>query len=304
MEAMWMRFSPLVQQLREHASQGRFGEIRSIDIQAGYATSLSRLADADPGRGALMNFGVYAVSLVQMLLGTPEEVHARFIHLPNKLDELCTLSLRYPNALATITASIRVNMSNDAVITGTRARGSPGAAILHTWLCRIEPLCRTGGQRTTGVSGHAHSENRDDRQDTADWAGAGRILDVFAQAQGQALDAPSRSEWPQERSAGSDAMCTTRQNQKARSCHTRTHSPLCRSSTRHVHRFRTESITLTNWVSTARTAYDLTLTRFQLSQGKGSTGFKSGLQRSRIVVALRELQRFDQFNHMHGKIGG
>ena len=37
-------------------------------------------ADGDPGRGALLNFGVYGVSLIQMLLGDPSEVSAEFIN--------------------------------------------------------------------------------------------------------------------------------------------------------------------------------------------------------------------------------
>lgn len=122
MEAMWMRFSPIIQQLHSKAKMGELGKIRSINIQAGYATPLGRLRDADPGRGALLNFGVYGASLAQMFLGDPDDVWADFMTLDNGLEESCTMSLHYPDARATISASIGLTMNNEAVITGTRGR--------------------------------------------------------------------------------------------------------------------------------------------------------------------------------------
>ena len=126
MEAMWMRFSPIVQQLRSRIVNAELGDIRNITIQAGTATHMSRLVDADPGRGALLNFGVYGVSLVQMLLGNPDTVHADFLTLENGLDESCVLTLKYPECLVTIANSIRLPMSNEAVITGTKGRARIG----------------------------------------------------------------------------------------------------------------------------------------------------------------------------------
>ncbi len=128
MEAMWLRFSPLVGQVRAMASNGELGRICNITVQVGYATPPGRLQDADPGRGALLNFAVYGASLVQMIMGNPASVHGDLIENEAGLDDGCTLSLRYPDALASISASNTVTMNNEAVITGTKGRvrlGSP-----------------------------------------------------------------------------------------------------------------------------------------------------------------------------------
>jgi len=140
MEAMWMRFSAIIQSIADMVRAGKLGTIRAISINAGYPTHPARLADADHGRGALLNFGVYGVSLAQMLLGRPEAVTADIIRADSGLDTACALRLRYPNALVSITASIEAELDNEAVITGTHGRiriGSPfftpGFAE-HTWL--------------------------------------------------------------------------------------------------------------------------------------------------------------------------
>lgn len=127
MEAMWLRFSPLVGRVRAMAANGELGRIRNIAVQVGYATPPARLQDADPGRGALLNFAVYGTSLVQMILGDPDSVHGDLIENETGLDEGCTLSLRYADALATVSASNTVTMNNEAVITGTKGRVRLGA---------------------------------------------------------------------------------------------------------------------------------------------------------------------------------
>ena len=128
MEAMWMRFSPIIESIAGTVRAGKLGSIRAISINAGYPTPPARLADADPGRGALLNFAVYGVSLAQMLLGKPEAVSADTIRADSGLDTACAVRLRYPNALVNITASIEAALDNEAVITGTQGRiriGSP-----------------------------------------------------------------------------------------------------------------------------------------------------------------------------------
>lgn len=139
MEAMWLRFSPVIQSAAGMVRAGKLGAIRAISIDVGYPTPPARLADADPGRGALLNFAVYGVSLAQMLLGRPDAVSADILRAGSGIDTACALRLRYPDALVNITACIDAELDNEAVITGTQGRiriGSPfftpGFAE-HTW---------------------------------------------------------------------------------------------------------------------------------------------------------------------------
>jgi predicted dehydrogenase len=71
MEAMWMRFNPLVQELREQVQNEELGPVHFFTANLGYRTATSRLNNADPGRDALLNFGVCGISLAHFLFGPP-----------------------------------------------------------------------------------------------------------------------------------------------------------------------------------------------------------------------------------------
>jgi predicted dehydrogenase len=139
MEAMWLRFSPIIQSAADMVRAGKLGAIRTISIDVGYPTPPARLADADPGRGALLNFAVYGVSLAQMLLGQPEAVSADILRAGSGIDTGCALRLRYANALVNINACIDAELANEAVITGTQGRIRIGAPFFtpgfaeHVW---------------------------------------------------------------------------------------------------------------------------------------------------------------------------
>ena len=57
-----------------------------------------------------------------MLLGEPNSVTATIGATAGGVDESCSVTLRYPRAMATISASVVSTLSNEAVVTGTRAR--------------------------------------------------------------------------------------------------------------------------------------------------------------------------------------
>ena len=102
MEAMWMRFSPLVKQMREQIQSERLGSIKFFMANIGYRSAPGRLEGAEPGRGALLNFGVYGVSLAHFLFGPPSAVRAVMKTHPSGLDMSFSASLEYPDLLATI----------------------------------------------------------------------------------------------------------------------------------------------------------------------------------------------------------
>ncbi|MEO6887274.1 MAG: Gfo/Idh/MocA family oxidoreductase [Jatrophihabitantaceae bacterium] len=79
MEAMWMRFHPLIGLAQQIALSGELGEI------VGIRADLSKVFDYDPGArlfdlaaggGALLDLGVYPATLAWLLLGRPDTVHA------------------------------------------------------------------------------------------------------------------------------------------------------------------------------------------------------------------------------------
>ena len=123
MEAMWMRFHPLVLKVRQFVQSGEIGSIRLLTAEFGYSNPFQphdwRL-DPTQGGGALLDCGVYPISLAFFLLGKPSAVVGRATIGPSGVDELMSAVLTYPDgALATVTASLSSRLKNEAYITGS-----------------------------------------------------------------------------------------------------------------------------------------------------------------------------------------
>ncbi|HUN41827.1 MAG TPA: Gfo/Idh/MocA family oxidoreductase [Acetobacteraceae bacterium] len=127
MEAMWMRFSPLVQRTRELVKAGELGPIAYFHADIGYRAAEARLRTALPGHGALLNFGVYGVSLAHFLFGPPQSVQSAMRQHADGLDACVSTTLVYPTHLSTINASIAATTSNEATVAGASGRLRLGA---------------------------------------------------------------------------------------------------------------------------------------------------------------------------------
>ena len=122
MEAMWMRFHPLVQRLRDWIGEGRLGQPTSLQASLGWAKERERVEQPQLGRGAMLDFGVYPLSLAQYLLGHPDEVAVEVRRHASGVDEWARVRLRYPGCEATLEASVCERLGNDAVLVGSLAR--------------------------------------------------------------------------------------------------------------------------------------------------------------------------------------
>ena len=79
MEAMWPRFLPAFDSVRQILSEGILGEITSVVADLGEyfrPDPAHRLFSPDLAGGALLDLGVYLVSLSSFLVGTPSRVTA------------------------------------------------------------------------------------------------------------------------------------------------------------------------------------------------------------------------------------
>ena len=77
MEAMWTRFTPIMVKLREVVNAGAIGELRMVEADFGFRAGFDpkgRLFNPELGGGALLDVGVYTISLASMLLGNPTAV--------------------------------------------------------------------------------------------------------------------------------------------------------------------------------------------------------------------------------------
>lgn len=126
MEAMWMRFLPAVVRLRELLAAGVIGEVRMVQADFGFRAAFdpaSRLFAPELGGGALLDVGIYPLSLVSMLLGTPERVMG-MAHLGETgVDEQSAVLLGYSGGrMAQLFSAVRTASPIEAQILGTEGR--------------------------------------------------------------------------------------------------------------------------------------------------------------------------------------
>lgn len=88
MEAMWMKFSPIFRRLQEELAQGRIGEVRNVRATFGVPFPDEGGSKWDPARsgGALLDQGIYPVTLAHSVLGPPASVHAGGVVREDGLD--------------------------------------------------------------------------------------------------------------------------------------------------------------------------------------------------------------------------
>lgn len=126
MEAMWMRFMPLIRQVKTRVEQGQIGEVKMLTAQFGYplvVDSSDRSFTPELGGGVLLDRGVYGLSLAYYLLGEPSEIVSQAALGSTGVDEQSSILLRYPDGkLAMLNQSLRTRTSNQAAIMGTTGK--------------------------------------------------------------------------------------------------------------------------------------------------------------------------------------
>ena len=119
-----MRFHPLILEVRSKVQSGELGAIRMLSADFGHSNRFdpdSRLFNRELGGGALLDRGVYPLSLAYFLLGPPQEAIGRATIGSSGVDEQQSAILTYGNgALATFSSSLRSRMRNEALVLGTK----------------------------------------------------------------------------------------------------------------------------------------------------------------------------------------
>lgn len=127
MEAMWTRYLPVMVKVRELIAQGAIGEVRMLNADFGFRANpinpKSRTFDLALGGGAVLDVGVYPISLASMLFGTPSEVVSAAHLGETGVDEQNVVVLKYPAGQLAITSSaVRTTTPQEAFIIGTEGR--------------------------------------------------------------------------------------------------------------------------------------------------------------------------------------
>ncbi len=126
MEAMWTRCFPLMERLRELIESKAIGEVRMLTADFGFRAEIQeeqRLFNPAFGGGALLDVGVYPVSLASMIFGAPTQI-ASLAHLGKTgVDEEAAMILSHSKGqLAVLSTAIRTDTPQEAIIMGTTGR--------------------------------------------------------------------------------------------------------------------------------------------------------------------------------------
>ncbi|GGM13435.1 Gfo/Idh/MocA family protein [Micromonospora yangpuensis] len=163
MEAMWMRCNPVVRRVCELVADGAIGELTTVRADFGVAGPFppeSRMRARALGGGALLDLGVYPVSLAHLLLGVPQHIRSWAKISPEGVDENTGIVFGYDNgAVATLGCGILGHTPANAVIGGTTGRIEladpffrPGTVTVH----------RAGAEPETIVAEHVGSGYQDE----------------------------------------------------------------------------------------------------------------------------------------------
>ena len=122
LEAMWMRYLPHIEFLKKILKENRIGKVHSIYACHGQnlkGVKNRRLWTKELGGGALLDLGVYVVSLSQMVLGTPKNILAKSIFTKEGIDAKTSMIFEYNNGeIANLSCTMYDSHPNRAVISG------------------------------------------------------------------------------------------------------------------------------------------------------------------------------------------
>ncbi|MDI9468953.1 MAG: Gfo/Idh/MocA family oxidoreductase [Bacillota bacterium] len=128
MEAMWTRFNPVSLRVRDWVREGRIGTLRLVRAAFGYnvgetaAAREGRALKRELGGGALLDVGIYTLSLAGLLLGwEPDRVRGVADLDPvTGVDRVASVQLAYPSgAVCELSSAVACALDHSAWIYGT-----------------------------------------------------------------------------------------------------------------------------------------------------------------------------------------
>jgi predicted dehydrogenase len=135
MEAMWMRFNPLIRRMKDLVTGGSIGRITAIQADFAFAPEYDaahRLWNPDLAGGAMLDLGVYPISFGSMLLGVPDMVSALTTSAPTGVDANTAVIARYPGgAVGLYHCGLWASSPITATITGTGGYITVGSPFLR-----------------------------------------------------------------------------------------------------------------------------------------------------------------------------
>ena len=126
MEAMWMRFIPLIIELRRRIEASEIGQVRMIQADFGFRAPRNphnRLFNPELAGGALLDLGIYPLAFSALLLGAPTEITSLANIGTTGVDEQSAYVLKHEGGeLSVLASALRTQTSMSAWVYGTDGR--------------------------------------------------------------------------------------------------------------------------------------------------------------------------------------
>lgn len=112
MEAMWTRFLPALEKIKEIIESKKYGNVKTIEAEFcfyGNQNEDYRLKNNSLGGGALLDVGIYPVNLAHYILGNPKKINAKGEIYKTNIDLSNEIIFEYENAVAKLKSSFIEN---------------------------------------------------------------------------------------------------------------------------------------------------------------------------------------------------
>ncbi len=122
MEAMWTRYLPTINKAKAWIDEGKLGMIKMLQGDFGFKSEGQEdiRFQKELGGGALLDVGIYPISLASLVFGRqPEHIDAKAVLTGQGVDETVSMQLDYGNQqVAQLSASINLCTPKNAYIIG------------------------------------------------------------------------------------------------------------------------------------------------------------------------------------------
>jgi predicted dehydrogenase len=126
MEAMWSRFLPAVQEARRIIASGEIGVVRQVQADIGFVAHFPpehRMFNPELGGGALLDVGIYPLSMAAFFLGPVSQLQALAELGATGVDEQVVFSLLHAGGgTASCACSLRAQTPTEMTISGSLGR--------------------------------------------------------------------------------------------------------------------------------------------------------------------------------------
>ena len=123
MEAMWTRFMPALAEVRRIVASGEIGEVHQVHADFGFAATRDpehRVNKRELGGGALLDLGIYPLSISCALLGPVESVQAQAFLGDGGIDLTTGFSMKHASgAMSVSSCSLRARSPCELTVSGS-----------------------------------------------------------------------------------------------------------------------------------------------------------------------------------------